>query len=125
MRKEKKNQKGFTLVELVIVVAILAVLVTLIVPKIMGNVQDAKKNTEIGNARTLASEISVWNAKQADNTTWVKDGSDADTTISATEYDLQLDLPAGITWPSGTHATITVDTSGNAYVNLITPPAGP
>lgn len=121
MQELKKNQKGFTLVELVVVIAILAVLVTLIVPKIMGNVSDAQKNTEIGNARTLASEITVWNAKQPTSATWIVDdaaGVDAGTTIEAAEYKTRLTLPDGVTWPSGLYADITVDSDGNASVNI-------
>lgn len=118
MRELKKNKKGFTLVELVVVIAILAVLVTLIVPKIMGNVADAQKNTEIGNARTIASEITVYNAKQPSSSTWIVDGADADTTISSDEYDDYLTLPSGVKWPTGTYADITVDAAGNASVNI-------
>lgn len=66
IKELKKNKKGFTLVELVVVIAILAILVTLLVPQIMGNVEEARINTEISNARTLASEITVYNALQED-----------------------------------------------------------
>lgn len=121
MQEIKKKNKGFTLVELVVVIAILAVLVTLIVPKIMGNITDAQKNTEIGNARTLASEITVWNAKQTSNSNWIVDGSDTDTVISIDEYKAHLTLPAGTVWPSGKYATIVVDTEGNASINITTP----
>lgn len=117
MRELKKNEKGFTLVELVVVIAILAVLVTLIVPKIMGNVADAQKSTEIGNARTLASEITVWNAKQTDSSKRIVD-SNSDGKVSLSEYKNQLDLPSGVTWPTGTYAEIAIDADGNASVNI-------
>jgi prepilin-type N-terminal cleavage/methylation domain-containing protein len=61
-KKMKKKQKGFTLVELIVVVAILGVLATLLVPKIMGNVEESRKQTAIANARTIASEITMHNA---------------------------------------------------------------
>ena len=58
----KENQKGFTLIELLVVIAILAVLATLYVPKIVQSTANAKKTVEIANARTLASEITTYNA---------------------------------------------------------------
>lgn len=118
MKELKKNEKGFTLVELVVVIAILGVLVALIVPRIMGNVQDARRRTDQGNARTLASEITVWNAQQTSNATWITD-TDGSGVIDQAEYTARRTLPTGITWPAATNATITVDSAGNASVNII------
>lgn len=53
--KIKKNQKGFSLVELIIVIAILGLLALLIVPKVLENLDEAKRTKEIANARALAS----------------------------------------------------------------------
>lgn len=121
MQELKKNKKGFTLVELVVVIAILAVLVTLIVPKIMGNVADAQKNTEIGNARTLASDITVWNA-QKPSTEWVVElDATKDNIITKADYVNRIPLPAGVVWPSGKYANITIDSLGNASVSITAP----
>ena len=65
LKKINKNQKGFTLVELIIVIAILGILAALLVPRIMGNVSEATRNKEISNARTIASEITTFNAVKA------------------------------------------------------------
>ncbi len=62
----KENQKGFTLIELLVVIAILAVLATLYVPKIVSSANDAKETVAIANARTLASEITAYNASATD-----------------------------------------------------------
>lgn len=63
LKKMQKKQEGFTLVELIVVIAILGVLATLLVPNIMGNVKESKSATIISNARTVASEVTVYNAK--------------------------------------------------------------
>ena len=122
MKTIKKNEKGFTLVELVIVVAILAILAALLVPRIMGNVEDAKKSRELANARTIASEITIHNAL-------VKVEGDG-TYIPASlpdsgEYTLHQDSESTEggyydgrfgDLPDEDFCTITVDSDGNATV---------
>ncbi len=65
MNKMKENNKGFTLVELVIVIAIIAILAALLVPNIIGSVEDAQVSKEMADARSLASEITTSNAMEA------------------------------------------------------------
>lgn len=62
IKKMKENQKGFTLVELIVVIAILAVLALLLVPRILGNVGDAKRSSALADARVIASEVNTHNA---------------------------------------------------------------
>ena len=52
--KKRFNKKGFTLVELIVVIAIIGVLAAILVPTMMGFARDA----EITNANTHANEIS-------------------------------------------------------------------
>ncbi len=59
----KKNEKGFTLVELIVVLVILAILATLLVPALTGYIDKAKEKTVVAECRscvtaaqTLASE---------------------------------------------------------------------
>ncbi len=54
---QKRNKKGFTLAELLIVVAIIAVLVAIAVPLFVGALDDAKEdvfNANMRSARSLA-----------------------------------------------------------------------
>ena len=67
MKQIKQNEKGFTLVELVVVIAILVVLAALMVPRIIGSVEDARRSSAIGDARAIASEIATHNANKQQN----------------------------------------------------------
>lgn len=114
IKKIRKSEEGFTLVELVIVIAILAVLAALLVPRIMGNVEDAKRSQAIADARTIASEITVYNAQaKAD-----------DEEDMITEEDLQDNTALGKInrttedLPSNKYVEIKIDSAGNATVEI-------
>ena len=55
MLKKKKNKKAFTLIELIVVIAIIGVLVAILVPTLSGFVGNASTNTALANARTVYS----------------------------------------------------------------------
>lgn len=57
MKKLTKNNKGFSLIELIIVIAIMAVLVAIIAPNLTKYLGSSKKNTDKKNADELASQI--------------------------------------------------------------------
>lgn len=59
-RTNQRNQnKGFSLVELIVVIAIMAVLVGVLAPQFIGYVAKSRQSTDVQNAQTLATEIGV------------------------------------------------------------------
>ncbi len=57
---QKRNRKGFTLAELLIVVAIIAVLVAIAVPLFVSGLQKAEKSRDDANIRSVKSAAVVY-----------------------------------------------------------------
>ena len=68
MFKALKSKKGFTLVELMVVVAILAILVAVAIPVYNSVTTNAEKNACLANARTIDSAILQYNADSGNAT---------------------------------------------------------
>lgn len=54
---KKMNNKGFSLVELIIVIAIMAVLIGVMAPQFLKYVEQSRKSTDISNAQSIATAI--------------------------------------------------------------------
>ena len=77
---KKNNKKGFTLVELVIVVAVMAVLVAVAIPTVGSITGSAKSAVQDSNARTIESVIKLAEAEAAK-------GGDGTATLTAAQID--------------------------------------
>lgn len=129
-----KNKKGFTLVEMIIVMVIMAILAAALIPTMMGYVQDAKNSKNLAAARacyvaaqSVATELS---AKQDSITETNIIGNGSDIAANTKYAELTDDLPGSVTDitfetdsfqiksieynPDGTGDNVTINAGGEA-----------
>lgn len=127
---KKNNKKGFTLVELVIVVAVMAILVAVAIPTVASITSSAQTSTDKSNARTLESMIKLEMAESSATT--ASEGVIADAVAKAKlgiseEKNFYFVVATGEcvvgTAPSGTAGTdyilIDFDSDGSCKVGSI------
>ncbi len=133
-KKTQSNQQGFTLIELLVVIAILAVLATLYVPRIISSSNDAKNTVAIANARTLASEITMYNASHSSQILLPTEGTKITASestaspqlkavypnyrmVKATDTELSAaKLLEGRDFPDPSVVVLIVDNKGNCFI---------
>ena len=64
MNKQERNEKGFTMVELIIVVAIMGIIGALLVPAFSTMSAKARLTTDISTVKTLKRTADVYKAEQ-------------------------------------------------------------
>lgn len=130
----RKNKKGFTLVEVIVVLVILAILAAILVPSLTGYIDKANQRAIVAETRacvmaaqTIASEKYATTTK-----TWAEDDTTAAKTlaeVTGTIDEVKLNEKnqvTDLTYTSGGHTcTYTkTDTGGKYEMKTATPPAG-
>ena len=118
--EKKRNQKGFTLAELLIVVAIIAVLVAIAIPIFTAQLEKSREATDLANIRSAYAE------QVAAYLTW--DGtstiSNINVPVKQRQENWQCDNNSGTTTisegKSGSGITVAAKTSGNYVVKVNT-----
>lgn len=113
MKNKKMNNKGFSLVELIIVIAIMAVLVAVLAPQYMRFVERGRAESDRTNYEAVVSALQV-HAVDTMATNALSDGTitinrTGDTTISdAAQVEALVNASIGTVSGSGSSTTVTI-----------------
>lgn len=124
-----KNCKGFTLAELLIVIAIIAALVAVMIPSFGKSIETARENADVANIRAAYSEASTKNLLDSDAPESVKIEHVVLSSTGAIEYaetkGLPFKLPEDLSITKGSY-DLTFDFTGSIpTVTLAASPATP
>ena len=77
LKQLKANKKGFTLIEMIVVIAIIGILAAILVPSMAGYLSTAKDSKKEANARTVytAAQAAVTSLEAASGTYTKNDGN--------------------------------------------------
>lgn len=108
MKKENMNNKGFSLVELIIVIAIMAILIVVLAPQYLKYVERSRNSTDLQNARTIMTAVETY-AADPQATKAMTSGETFKITISSTAAgSVATDVASGAVAQAITDAGLTI-----------------
>lgn len=125
LKEKKLNNKGFSLVELIIVIAIMAVLIGVLAPQYLKYVEKSRQSADLDNYESMLSAIETYAADPA-TVTW----TDGAISVSATgvvtptgsvinAFDEAGIKAANVTIKSTAYQNTTIDVKKNATTGFI------
>ena len=101
--QKKRNKKGFTLIELIVVIAILGILAALAIPRFTGTLKSSKEKTDLATIRVIESAVQLYTAETGGTPTTIDD------------LDPEYLDATKLKWANGTLITGNIPTDGPTY----------
>lgn len=125
LRERLKDQKGFTLVEMLIVVAIIAILIAVSIPMVTSTLENARHAVDRANFRDAAALGTIEYLQDPDNaagTYWYVVDSNSmqgklEKNTTAPAAAIEVECTCGTIAASGTHLKVVIAADGNVTVS--------